>query len=107
MPHKNPNAERFDGPGSSRQDCAHPEKFEKADNGQLPILRQAADLQSFLVEAASGTSIIRMIPTTRVEESLWDQRADALESSAANQQELFHCRDDRNQQHLDRRSGGN
>lgn len=26
MPHKNPNTERFGGPGSSRQDRDHPEK---------------------------------------------------------------------------------
>jgi hypothetical protein len=26
MPHKNPNADRFGGPGSSRQDSYHPEK---------------------------------------------------------------------------------
>jgi hypothetical protein len=29
MPHKNPETERFGGPGSSRQDRKHPEKSEK------------------------------------------------------------------------------
>lgn len=28
MPHKNPNAERFGGPGSSQQDRQHREKYE-------------------------------------------------------------------------------
>jgi hypothetical protein len=29
MPNKNPNTERFGGPGSSKQDRDHPEKFVK------------------------------------------------------------------------------
>jgi hypothetical protein len=36
MPHKNPDTERFGGPGSSRQDRSHPEKFEKRDDAPAP-----------------------------------------------------------------------
>lgn len=39
MPRKNPNTERFGGPGSSKQDRNHPEKFHKSEAphpGQLP-----------------------------------------------------------------------
>jgi hypothetical protein len=36
MPRKNPNAKRFGGPGSSRQDRQHPEKFKKNDNSPRP-----------------------------------------------------------------------
>jgi hypothetical protein len=35
MPNKNPNTERFGGPGSSKQDRNHPEKFHK-DEGPEP-----------------------------------------------------------------------
>jgi hypothetical protein len=31
MPRKNPNTERFGGPGSSKQDRNHPEKFHKSE----------------------------------------------------------------------------
>jgi hypothetical protein len=36
MPHKNPSTERFGGPGSSRQDRKHPDKFEKQHDGPEP-----------------------------------------------------------------------
>jgi hypothetical protein len=36
MPRKNPNAERFGGPGSSQQDRSHPEKFRKRHDGPDP-----------------------------------------------------------------------
>jgi hypothetical protein len=36
MPRKNPNAERFGGPGSSRQDREHPEKFKKHNEVPAP-----------------------------------------------------------------------
>lgn len=36
MPHKNPEAERFGGPGSSRQDRQHPEKSEKMAKSPPP-----------------------------------------------------------------------
>jgi len=31
MPHKHPNTERFGGPGSSKQDPQHPEKFHESE----------------------------------------------------------------------------
>ena len=34
MPEKNPNARRFGGPGSSKQDRQHPEKFEPEQSTQ-------------------------------------------------------------------------
>jgi hypothetical protein len=36
MPHKNSNAERFGGPGSSRQDQKHPEKGGREHEGPAP-----------------------------------------------------------------------
>jgi len=36
MPHKNPNTERFGGPGSSRQDRSHPEKNERESASPAP-----------------------------------------------------------------------
>jgi hypothetical protein len=36
MPNKNPNTERFGGPGSSRQDRQHPEKGGKAHHAPAP-----------------------------------------------------------------------
>jgi hypothetical protein len=36
MPRKNPNAERFGGPGSSQQDRNHPEKTEKKNDAPAP-----------------------------------------------------------------------
>jgi hypothetical protein len=36
MPRKNPNTERFGGPGSSRQDREHPEKFKKHTDSPKP-----------------------------------------------------------------------
>jgi hypothetical protein len=36
MPRKNPETRRFGGPGSSRQDRQHPEKFNKPDDGPEP-----------------------------------------------------------------------
>ncbi|HKH01671.1 MAG TPA: hypothetical protein VKB08_13240 [Bradyrhizobium sp.] len=36
MPRKNPNAERFGGPGSSKQDRQHPEKSRKQDDSPEP-----------------------------------------------------------------------
>ena len=41
MPRKNPNTERFGGPGSSKQDRNHPEKFHKSEGprpGQPPAV---------------------------------------------------------------------
>ena len=36
MPHKNPNTERFGGPGSSQQDRQHPEKFSPREEMTQP-----------------------------------------------------------------------
>jgi hypothetical protein len=36
MPHKNPNADRFGGPGSSRQDRDHPEKGGRQHDRRAP-----------------------------------------------------------------------
>jgi hypothetical protein len=36
MPNRNPDTERFGGPGSSRQDRQHLEKGEKAHNAPTP-----------------------------------------------------------------------
>ncbi|MCP3402079.1 hypothetical protein NLM25_34000 [Bradyrhizobium sp. CCGB01] len=36
MPHKNPDAERFGGPGSSRQDRKHPEKGGREHDAPAP-----------------------------------------------------------------------
>jgi len=36
MPNKNPNTERFGGPGSSRQDRRHPEKGGKEHDAPAP-----------------------------------------------------------------------
>ena len=36
MPRKNPDTERFGGPGSSRQDRRHPEKFSKHEESPEP-----------------------------------------------------------------------
>jgi len=36
MPHKNPDTERFGGPGSSRQDRKHPEKGGREHEEPMP-----------------------------------------------------------------------
>jgi hypothetical protein len=58
MPRKNPNTERFGGPGSSKQDRNHPEKFQRARDRILANL-PAAGNRRFLAAVVSGTSITR------------------------------------------------
>ena len=36
MPHKNSNTERFGGPGSSKQDRQHPEKYTSSEETTQP-----------------------------------------------------------------------
>jgi hypothetical protein len=58
MPRKNPNTERFGGPGSSKQDRNHPEKFHKSE-GPRPGQPPAVGNRRFPAGVVSGTSITR------------------------------------------------
>jgi hypothetical protein len=52
MPSKNPNTERFGGPGSSQQDRDHPEKFRKSTDG--PAADAATSGRSSKISGGGG-----------------------------------------------------
>jgi hypothetical protein len=56
MPNKNPNTERFGGPGSSKQDRQHPEKGGKQHDAPLPVRRPAGENRKCLAASATSTT---------------------------------------------------
>jgi hypothetical protein len=47
-PRKHPNTERFGGPGSSKQDRAHPENFHKDEGTAAGRANQRSEVSNFL-----------------------------------------------------------
>src|SRR4051794_24407541 len=67
MPRKNPEAERFGGPGSSSQDRAHPEKSREKVSSPEPGSPTNSRSSKVSGGGANGTSIILTIPATEAE----------------------------------------
>jgi hypothetical protein len=68
MPRKNPEAERFGGPGSSSQDRSHPEKTGRRSALPNRAAQRTADHPRCPAAEANGTSIILTIPATEADQ---------------------------------------